>query len=74
IPAGAFYLLIRVGRPEDAFDGVAFAEALIRERGIALAPGAAFGQRTSGHVRVSLASSPESLRRGIEGLLDFAGL
>jgi aspartate aminotransferase len=74
VPAGAFYLLIRVGRAEDGFDGVAFAEALIRERGIAVAPGAAFGQRTSGHVRVSLASSPESLRLGIEGLLDFAGL
>jgi aspartate aminotransferase len=73
-PAGAFYVLIRVGRAEDAFDGVAFAEALIRERGIAVAPGVAFGQRTSEYVRVSLASSPESIQRGIEGLLDFAGL
>src|SRR5258708_9995554 len=73
VPAGAFYLLIRVGRAEDGFDGVAFAEALIRERGIAVAPGAAFGQRTSGYGRGALASSPESLRCGIEGLLDSAG-
>ncbi|WIG59900.1 MAG: Aspartate aminotransferase [Ktedonobacterales bacterium] len=77
VPAGAFYLLVplaRLASPDDpaAFDGVAFAEALIAERGIAIAPGVAFGPATAGHARVSLASSAETLRAGITGMLDFA--
>lgn len=78
VPAGAFYLLApvaRAARPEmsaASFDGVAFAEELIRVAGIAVAPGVAFGTRTARHARVSLASSPDALRRGIEGMLAFA--
>jgi aspartate/methionine/tyrosine aminotransferase len=80
-PAGAFYLLVPVARaagyglveePGEPFDALAFAEALITERGIALAPGSAFGSRAARYVRVSLASAPETLRAGITGLLDFA--
>ena len=76
-PAGAFYLLVPVARaagygPDEAFDALAFAEALIAERGIALAPGSAFGSRAARYVRVSLASAPATLRAGITGLLDFA--
>jgi aspartate aminotransferase len=76
-PAGAFYLLIPVARAanygaDEPFDTRAFAEALIAERGIALAPGMAFGSRTDRYVRVSLASAPDVLRAGISGLLDFA--
>jgi aspartate aminotransferase len=77
VPAGAFYYLlpaVRVVPPESrpAFDGVAFAEALIAARKIAVAPGVAFGPAASGYMRVSLASTLESLRAGIEGLFDFA--
>jgi aspartate/methionine/tyrosine aminotransferase len=76
-PAGAFYLLIPVARAAgysvaEPFDTLAFAEALIAERGIALAPGMAFGSRTARYARVSLASAPDVLRAGISGLLDFA--
>ncbi len=76
-PAGAFYLLIPVARAagygeDEPFDTLAFAEALIAERGIALAPGMAFGSRTARYVRISLASAPDVLRAGISGLLDFA--
>ncbi|HEX8034663.1 MAG TPA: aminotransferase class I/II-fold pyridoxal phosphate-dependent enzyme, partial [Ktedonobacterales bacterium] len=75
VPAGAFYLLARVAGRDGAapFDGVAFAEALVRERGIAVAPGGAFGSRTAEYVRVSLASATEALRTGLEGALEFAG-
>ena len=77
IPDGAFYLLVPVARAagysaDAPFDTLAFAEALITERGIALAPGVAFGSRTARYVRVSLASAPDVLRAGISGLLDFA--
>jgi aspartate aminotransferase len=76
-PEGAFYLLIPVARAAgygegEPFDSLAFAEALIGERGIALAPGMAFGSRTTRYVRVSLASAPDMLSAGITGLLDFA--
>lgn len=76
-PEGAFYLLVPVARaagygPDESFDTLAFAETLIVQRGIALAPGGAFGSRTDRYVRVSLASAPDVLRAGISGLLDFA--
>lgn len=79
VPHGAFYLLIPVARAcqapsptPESFDGVRFAERLLTERGIALAPGEAFGRETAGYARVSLASSREDLRAGITGLFDFA--
>ena len=71
-PAGAFYLLANVAGEVEPFDGVAFAEALIRERGIAVAPGVAFGPATARYARVSLASSEDAIRAGLTGLLDFA--
>jgi aspartate/methionine/tyrosine aminotransferase len=71
LPAGAFYLLIEIAHFPN-FDSIQFAESLIAERGIAVAPGAAFGNRTNASVRISLASSPDILRRGISGLLEFA--
>jgi aspartate aminotransferase len=72
VPHGAFYLLIRITPNAISRDSVAFAEALIRERAIAVSPGAAFGPGTAAYVRVSLASDADALRTGIERLLDFA--
>ncbi len=77
VPHGAFYLLVQVARDieppaERPFDGVAFAERLIRERAIAVAPGVAFGPRTARHMRVSLASDAETLRAGLTDLISFA--
>jgi aspartate aminotransferase/aminotransferase len=76
-PSGAFYLLIDAARaaglPNDApFDSLAFAEALLREKGIAVGPGAAFGARIARYVRVSLARSEDEIRAGINGALEFA--
>ncbi|MFI5274345.1 MAG: pyridoxal phosphate-dependent aminotransferase [Ktedonobacterales bacterium] len=73
LPQGAFYLLAALsGDAEPGVDSVAFAEALIAEWGIAIAPGVAFGPATARYARVSLASAPEELRVGISGMLDFA--
>ena len=76
-PSGAFYLLIDVARasglPDDApFNNLAFAEALLREKGIAVGPGAAFGERIPRYVRVSLARSDDEIQAGITGALEFA--
>jgi aspartate/methionine/tyrosine aminotransferase len=77
VPDGAFYLLVNVApvsqRAAPAFDSIAFAEALLTARGIAVAPGGAFGATIPGHVRISLAGDAQTLRAGLEGLLEFAG-
>jgi aspartate aminotransferase len=75
-PEGAFYLLVHIARAagadDGAFDSMAFAEALVVERGIVVAPGVAFGATIPGYVRIALAGAPEPLRAGLAGLLDFA--
>jgi aspartate aminotransferase len=76
-PSGAFYLLIDVARAaglsgDAPFDSLTFAEALLREKGIAVGPGAAFGERIPRYVRVSLARSDDEIRAGISGILSFA--
>ena len=76
-PAGAFYLLLPLERfyaetSGRTFDSVEFTDALIAERQVAVAPGAAFGSTASGYVRISLASSESDLRQGIAAILEFA--
>ncbi|MGO8949881.1 MAG: pyridoxal phosphate-dependent aminotransferase [Ktedonobacterales bacterium] len=82
-PEGAFYVLVDVtgdlgaaqassDQSTSSFDSVRFAESLIAERRIAVAPGAAFGTRASSYARLSLASNSDTLKRGIAGLLDYA--
>ena len=68
-PRGAFYCMADVspaGMP--ARD---FAFSLLREKGVSVAPGTAFGQVASGAVRISLASSDEDLDRGVRLLAEF---
>ncbi|HEY7982635.1 MAG TPA: aminotransferase class I/II-fold pyridoxal phosphate-dependent enzyme [Ktedonobacterales bacterium] len=76
-PAGAFYLLVDVAALGDlragaAFDSLAFAEALLTARGVAVAPGVAFGATIPGHVRISLASAPDALEAGLRAVISFA--
>jgi aspartate/methionine/tyrosine aminotransferase len=75
-PAGAFYLLVDVAALGDlragaAFDSLAFAEALLTARGVAVAPGVAFGATIPGHVRISLASAPDALEAGLRAVISF---
>jgi aspartate aminotransferase/aminotransferase len=75
-PQGAFYLLVDVaqaaGCAPEAFGSLAFAEALLAERGVVVAPGEAFGATIPGHIRVSLAGDAGALRAGLERTLAFA--
>ena len=63
-PQGAFYLWVDV-RPWSGGDVAAWAERMVVERGVALAPGTAFGPSGEGWVRVSLASATEGLVEGL---------
>ena len=69
-PQGAFYLWVDVrstGVPSREL-----AMRLLEERNVAVAPGSAFGARGEGFLRVSLASSAESIGEGLRRLLDLA--
>jgi aspartate aminotransferase len=69
VPEGAFYIMADIapkGMP--ARD---FAFALLRQKGVSVAPGSAFGKQELGAVRISLASSDSDLREGVSRLCEF---
>ena len=72
VPEGAFYILADVSPTE--MDSYAFAVQLLRERGVAVAPGGAFGGVAGDAVRISLASSDQDLREGVGRLCELVGL
>ena len=68
-PTGAFYCMADISRSRlHARD---FAFRLLRERGVSLAPGTAFGAVAANAVRISLASSDQDLREGVGRLAEF---
>jgi aspartate/methionine/tyrosine aminotransferase len=69
-PEGAMYVFLRV-RGHD--DSVALAKALVRERGLGLAPGAAFGPEGEGCLRWCFARAPGQLLDGVGRLAAFLG-
>ncbi len=46
---------------------------LLEERNVAAVPGSAFGELGEGFLRVSLASSADSIGEGLRRLVDLAG-
>ena len=68
-PTGAFYIMADISpRGLPARD---FAFALLRERGVSVAPGTAFGHVAAEAVRISLASSDADLSEGAGRLAEF---
>ncbi len=67
VPGGAFYLLVPLARGADSR---AAALDLVRW-GVSVAPGSAFGEVARSFLRLSLASSEDTLRAGIARLLDW---
>ena len=65
---GTFYVFPRVQQAIERLTGVTndleFAEYLLEKVGVALVPGSAFG--LSGHVRISIATSPSNLDQAID--------
>ncbi len=68
-PTGAFYCMADVSRSR--LDSRDFAFKLLRERGVSVAPGTAFGEIAKGAVRISLASADQDLREGVSRLTEF---
>ncbi len=66
-PAGR---VLRLGRrARGGLPSRDFALKLLRERGVAVAPGSAFGANGDGYVRISLATEPAALYEGIDRLV-----
>lgn len=69
-PQGAFYLFINISTlPRYGTDSMGFCQALLKEQGVALVPGVAFGME--GFVRLSFACSLEQLKEGITRISQF---
>lgn len=62
-PAGAMYLFFSVAGETDS---LALCKRMVREAGLGLAPGSAFGPDSESYVRWCFAGSPERLALGIE--------
>ncbi|WP_051367286.1 pyridoxal phosphate-dependent aminotransferase [Hamadaea tsunoensis] len=67
-PAGAFYLWLTAPSVEDTATA---ALDLLRDTGVALAPGIAFGAAGRDRLRLSLAAAPGDIDRGLTGLAQF---
>jgi aspartate/methionine/tyrosine aminotransferase len=68
-PAGAFYCMADISRSR--LPSREFAFKFLRERGVSVAPGTAFGEVAKDAVRISLASSDQDLREGVGRLAEF---
>ena len=68
-PKGAFYCMADVS--PSGLGSRDFAFKLLRERGVAVAPGTAFGEVAGDAVRISLASSDTDLKEGVGRLAEF---
>ena len=68
-PRGAFYCMADVA--PSGLGSRDFAFKLLRERGVSVAPGTAFGEVARDAVRISLASSDEDLQEGVTRLAEF---
>jgi len=66
-PQGAMYAFLNI---EGMDDSLAFCKRLVREQGLGLAPGAAFGPEGEGYVRWCFASSEERLAEGARRLAE----
>jgi aspartate/methionine/tyrosine aminotransferase len=68
-PTGAFYCMADISRSH--LPAREFAFRLLREKGVSVAPGSAFGEVAGDAVRISLASSDSDLRDGVGSLAEF---
>jgi aspartate/methionine/tyrosine aminotransferase len=70
VPAGAMYTFLRI---EGVADSLEFCKRLVRETGLGLAPGSAFGAEGEGFVRWCFAASEARLADGVARLRKALG-
>jgi aspartate aminotransferase len=67
-PEGAFYAFPRI---DGLTDSARFAVDLLRDTGVALAPGAGFGASGEGHARLCFAATEETLSKALVRLREY---
>jgi aspartate/methionine/tyrosine aminotransferase len=67
-PQGAFYAFFRI---EGLTDSTAFTARLVRDTGLALTPGVAFGDAGEGYVRLCFAASEDTVAEGLRRFARF---
>ncbi|TVQ06046.1 MAG: LL-diaminopimelate aminotransferase [Leptolyngbya sp. DLM2.Bin27] len=70
VPAATMYIWAQLPEPWSG-RSKEFCLDLVKETGVALAPGIGFGKAGEGYVRLALVHPPEVLERGIASLADF---
>ena len=68
-PHGAFYVLVNI--TPTGLDSNTFADRLLEEQHVAVAPGATFGKIAGQYIRVSMAADDDSVTEGLERLCNF---
>lgn len=68
-PEGAFYVLVNVSHT--GLDGAAFATALLEKEHVAVVPGEAFGKDFKDWIRLSYASSTDTLKEAMARIQHF---
>lgn len=70
VPAGTMYVFFGVKGMKDSLE---FCKRLVRDTGLGLAPGSAFGPEGEGYVRWCFAASEDKLAEGVARLKRFMG-
>ena len=68
-PKGAFYLMANIS--EAGMDSYTFAKELLRNAGVATAPGLTFGQDSDKFIRFSICADTEQIHEGINRFCSF---
>ncbi len=68
-PSGGFFAMVDISRSGMKSDD--FVEALLSEKGVAVAPGATFGRSSDRSIRISCATRLEDLEVGVKSIIDF---
>lgn len=69
-PQGGMYVMCDI-RPTGQ-SGIAFAERLLTDKGIAVMPGESFGQAAAGHIRIALTQPLDRLETALAALVEFS--
>lgn len=70
-PQGAFYVFPSIRKT--GLNSLKFSQGLLKEEKVAVVPGTAFGQSGEGFIRISYASSMESLKEALQRIKRFLG-
>ena len=65
-PKATFYLWARIPDKYSALTSMEFVSLLIREAGVAIAPGTGFGEYGEGYVRFALVEKPSRLKEAVK--------